>query len=103
MAINTVSNDVPPWLMNGKGAPTTGIKPETMPIFIETYKKINKEIPNIIDLFNKLFSLKKFFNNKYINIVNKKRCSKAITIEFTKITSSNISNFYYSPNYDGIK
>ena len=58
--------------MNGKGAPTTGIKPETMPIFIETYKKINKEIPNIIDLFNKLFSLKKFFNNKYINIVNKK-------------------------------
>ena len=42
-----VIRDVPPLLMKGSGAPTTGINPVTMPILKKTYKKIKKETPNI--------------------------------------------------------
>ena len=34
--------DVPPLLIKGRGAPTTGINPDTIPILKITYKKMQK-------------------------------------------------------------
>ena len=42
-----VNREVPPLLMKGSGAPTTGIKPVTIPTLKKIYKKIKKETPKI--------------------------------------------------------
>ena len=60
-----VIREVPPLLMKGSGAPTTGIKPVTIPILKKTYKKIKKETPKIKILLVKFSS----FKNSLIKIM----------------------------------
>ena len=41
-----VIREVPPLLMKGSGAPTTGIKPVTIPILKTTYKNTRYSVDN---------------------------------------------------------
>ena len=81
-----VNREVPPLLMKGSGAPTTGIKPVTMPILKKIYKKIKKEIPKIKILFVKFSS----FKNSLIKIILIMKYSINTHIDPTKPISSEI-------------
>ena len=63
--MNIVIREVPPLLMKGSGAPTTGIKPVTIPILKKIYKKIKKETPKIKILLVTFSS----FKNSLIKII----------------------------------
>ena len=72
--------------MKGSGAPTTGIKPVTIPILKKTYKKIKKETPKIKILFVTFSS----FKNSLIKIILITKYNINTNIEPTKPISSEI-------------
>ena len=70
--------------MKGSGAPTTGIKPVTIPILKKTYKKIKKETPKIKILLV-IFSS---FKNSLIKIIYPSYNTLAVFFSFSQISHS---------------
>ena len=94
-----VIREVPPLLMKGSGAPTTGIKPVTIPILKITYKKIKKETPKIIILFTK-FS---YFKNSLIKRIIIKKYKINTDKDPKKPISSEIKVYTKSVCFSGKK
>ena len=85
--------------MNGSGAPTTGINPDTMPTLKITYKKIKKEIPKIIILFVKSSS----FKNSFIKMMMITKYKINNDIDPIKPISSEIKVYTKSVCFSGKK
>ena len=69
-----MSNAVPPYESNGRGAPTTGNTPVTIAIFTNTYKKMIIANPLATRLLNLFFALRpipviEIIIRKYIKII----------------------------------